>query len=1064
MSEDAEISFKASYATGQSVIIPVAMIAPLILIVLPLLLIFTILSAFGKPQDPMLYLFLGFTIFLPYLAFFYGKPWKKFGSFHRPRKLIVANQTHFEETKRVKPIIEPRVRRNFKREKETLRPAENTVHLAEMLRFKKDGLDFGAYLQENSLKELVVVWVFECEGISYSLSEEQYNAIGKKIENGLSDFSRSASPETITLDAEVRSGCVEQLAATQSMRNARALPPEHLFILDGIDDRTKDLTVDGRIAPRHLRIYATTNLSLLGYSFEDMELLDRLNAFLEQQFSALKPTDNVDKELRDRLELAYEQGFKKWRRFIETKLELTIQTLSVKDAWQIAWDEMNSGPAPVPNRLTTLSDDGLTRHRSGDPRLLASLLFPCGEPTLGKDFVYLPGRKEYLGMCVMTKFPNRTWSRRQRKEQFLYGSAAINNPNVLNTRILVQLSTVDPSQAQFAANWKVKTENSAKDWNNKRRIKDVPSEVMFEEAEEVARSQKKGATSIKWAWVAMVSRPSISQLNDAIASLIEHSSFSGNIILREKCYCDELWLSAMPALSAHKILQKTVKPATQFSSFERRLENDAAAAAGVLPIMKEQKLHHKGYQLISRLKEPIYLDPCGKRPHLNFIINGEKGSGKSKMVQGLGENLLMQGGRLLIIDGARSDGSGSFDEWARFEPNAAYFNPNRDAYNIFDAVDQRYLTPFNPEDPESLDVWGTIEGFLIQSLTELSYQGTNPEIASKYKDLHSYFVGEFYQNDEIQRLRNEAFDGGIKSAPWAGIPDEITESKLKEQQFSFSRDRRLLPVSMPTLHHYHDFLFLENLPVHVRKYVDPEILLKTKGAIYSLLRQRLGRAIARPTNVNFDEANLIVYAMSAIREEDMLPLGIAMTGSILAQTNKIGLKGLILEEAALNLRHKVLSLIAAEGWAQGRKRNQHNIVVSQDIAPIVNSPAGNDIIKNSEVVIVGAIVPAAVDLISETCKIPKDALIECTQASFFPKDEEFGRNFLISTKQGHLFATDYPDFRSLFMVMNEASELDLKAQMKAQYPDNKFVRIDAGAKILRSQSIHGKRDGNTTRV
>jgi hypothetical protein len=40
------------------------------------------------------------------------------------------------------------------------------------------------------------------------------------------------------------------------------------------------------------------------------------------------------------------------------------------------------------------------------------------------------------------------------------------------------------------------------------------------------------------------------------------------------------------------------------------------------------------------------------------------------------------------------------------------------------------------------------------------------------------------------------------------------------------------------------------------------------------------------------------------------------------------------------------------------------------------------------------------------------------------------------------------------MVMNEADELDLKAQMKAQYPDNKYSMIDAGAKILRSQSIH----------
>jgi hypothetical protein len=1023
MSDRTEITFKAAYSRKQKALIPVDLILPAALIVFAATIPFVLFSAMGMKQDPFLYFILGFIALSAYIMLLYGKPWKKLGKIHRPKKLVVANET--TPAKGIKPPVGARKRKKLNKQVEVVHPIEDLVHLAKLLRFRLEGQDFGAYLQQNASGQLVVVWVFDCAGVPYSLSDEQYNAMAQKIQEGLADFSRSSTMDTITLDAEIRADCTSALSQTQKLREKTSVP-EDLFILDGIDARTKDLTQSGLIAPRSLRIYATTNLSQLDCVGDDLDLSDRLSALIDK---TLKSSEETQKELQEQLLMAYHQGFKRWKRLIERKLELSIKTFSIKDVWQIAWNEVNLGEAPVPNNTVTFSEQGLTFHESTDTRRLASLLFQDGPPTLGKDFVYLPGRKEYLGFCVMVKAPNRLWWSDDRKGQLAYGSAAINNPSALNTRILVQLSAVNPEKDQFAADWRVKSENSVQDWHRKRGTIDVSSNVMFKDAEEAAKAKKKGVASIKWAWVAMVSRPSYQQLDDAISSFTEHSSFSGKIVLREQGYCDEMWLESVPSLIAHKMLQKNSKGKNPFCTFERRLQDDTPFAVGVLPIMKEHKIHRKGYQMISQLKEPVYVDPCGKRPHLNYIILGEKGSGKSKLVQGLGKNLMMQGGRLIIIDGARSDGSGSFDAWTRYEPNAAYFNPNRDAYNIFDAVDRRYLMPFDPEDPDSLDVWGGIEGFLISSLSELSYQGSNPEIAAKFRQLHSYFVGEFYRDPEIMRLRDAAFDDGFSSEAW--------------QQ-------------MPTLHHYLDFLDIDNLSPKVREYVDPEIFTKAKAALYSLLQQRLGKAIARPTNVNFDDAKLIVYAMSAIREEDMLPLGIAMTGSILAQTNKPGLKGLVLEEAAINLRHKVLSLVAAEGWAQGRKRNQHCFCVSQDIAPIVESPAGNDVIKNSPIIVVGAIVPAAVDLISETAKISHEALVQCTEASFMPKDDEFGRNFLISTKEGHLFATDYPDFRSLFMVMNEANELDLKAQMKILHPDNKYAMIDAGAKVLRGQSIHAK--------
>jgi hypothetical protein len=278
------------------------------------------------------------------------------------------------------------------------------------------------------------------------------------------------------------------------------------------------------------------------------------------------------------------------------------------------------------------------------------------------------------------------------------------------------------------------------------------------------------------------------------------------------------------------------------------------------------------------------------------------------------------------------------------------------------------------------------------------------------------------------------------SKAWTGLKDDGTRDPF---------------LGMPTLHHYLRNLEVKNLPQDVQQYVDLDILKKARGALYSWLQLPLGQAIARPTNVDFGRAQLIIYAMNAIREDEMLPLGIAMSGSILAQTNKPGLKFIVFEECAINLQHSSLRLIAQEAAAQGRKKNQHCLFVSQDIGPFKDL---NDIMKNCPITIVGAIVPAAIDDISVECKIPREAVAKCAESSFIPKKEEFGRNFLIATKEGHLIATDYPDFRSLYLVMNEEHQVTFKSEMKALYPNQKGRQAFEGAKILRSKSIHAKNE------
>lgn len=1011
--------------------IPLAMLLPGAAITSVVLLVYLLLLTINLSPEPILWFLVWLALIIGYSIIFHGKPWKRFGQLHKPPKLVVSQPQVYEKPlDRLKPQV-GKVTINTRKKGEQLRDsAEDKVHLAEIVRFKLDGEDFGAYLLEDARGNCHIVWLFECEGISYSLTPQQYDAAAIKIQAALTDFSLTGTTETITFDACVRSSCVDEVEKVKAL--AKGAPKaEDRFVAKWIKERIEDLTRQGMHAPRYLRVYCTTNLSELHLQYEDDDLADKLMAWIENKIPGLKTPENIQAQLKEKLTQAYYDQYKKYKRILGDKMMLKVTSPSAQAAWQWAWSEVNEGVAPPPNSLLTLTSKNLIPHRSkSDVRLLASILLQNGAPFFDNKFVHLPGRGEYVGAAVMVATPNRKWvpaeNPKARQEQLFYASEVINDSATVNTRLLAQYSAVSVGSERFAAMMRTRSENSVKLNNEKLQKKDVASETFMAESVEAEASLLKGNALIYCAVVALVYRRSVPELDDAMARLCEHSAYNGRIMLREKGYCDRLWLDAIP-LVADKLLQKNNEYRV-LCQHERRLKNEVAAMVGLAPLMKEQPVHDRGVQLVSKLRSPVFINPLGEDPYIHMIFAGANGAGKSVFTQAIGQYTCAMGGKTMIVDGSRADGSGSYREWVRFR-GGSYFNPNRDFANVFDGVDRRKLVPIEQDDKDALDLWGTFESFLCNALTDLSYKGLDPERRSKVYNMNTNLVSEFFEWDQIRNRRAHAFDHGIGTTAWQ---------------------------NMPTLKDYVAFMSRQNMPEYARKAYSEEFISEYQSNLASLLLTRVGKAISSPTNFDGD-APLLVYALGGITNaEDMLPLAIATQGNLLVQLEKPGLKTFVLEEASVNLQFPSLCIIPKIGWAKGRKLDLHCVLVSQGMETVMNSIAAADIKDNTFLKVVGRIANTGVPHLSKSLDIPEEILWQCTQGEFFPGREMFARHFLIDYLGNYTFANYFTDFASLGLTMNAGEEQRLKDEFQALYPDDKYRRITEIANHLRSKSIHAK--------
>ena len=939
--------------------------------------------------------------------------YKYFSKFFVPPEVVVTNTVNYRAPNRLKRKIGT-VKMLRKGKKQSATPMEDLIDLAEITWFNLRGYNFGAFLNELPDGSRELVWVFALKGISYSLTNAEYAAISESIQLGLRDFSRIAGPECMTLYGSVMADCTEQEIKMAALI-AGAKTPEDRFIQTQRLKRIKRLTQLGRHCPQNLIVCCTTKLDLASAQLNQSSPLEVIIQRLENLLKREDAAANLNRNLEVMLLDSFERGFLPYLDFLTDRMKFAVEPLTAQGCWQWAWERVNTGPAPSVNSMLILTEKGLEVRRRKGPSL-ASLLFRAGDPSLKNDHVGLPGKNQLVGGMVMDKPPKREWLSDHISELLMFGSEALMHPKTVNVEVICQFTAVPRFQANLKAQVRTRQSNSFRLFNKENDRTDVGSDEIYKDSVRAERDLVRGEEQVRAAYMVLLYRKSERTLAQAIRQFSTLPPFSGQILSREASYFAQLWLDSLP-FNRHRIL---AGGGFSFNRFERRFTDNSQPMVSLLPMAKEMELYPNGFEFITPTRAPLYFDPLGAEPHNHCLINGFTGAGKTAVLQALADYAKAQSAKIMIVDGTKGDGAGSYRDWVKFH-NGAYFNPVEDASNPFEGFDFRLHEPDSEEFKFRLT---TFTNFLTEAMTDLSYVGDSPSRLSKTLNIHTFCVDAFLADPDIQARRDRAFDGGMGSEAWDDFP---------------------------TMRDYLNFLVVENLRSSARTTEYLDCLDEAKTELEALMLRPEGRAISRPSTFDSD-ADLLVYGIGNFSSDAKTkPYILAAQANVLAQALKPGKIYCIFEEISISITCRPVAAFIADAWARGRKMDLWCVGVGQGVGPIEKSIAADSVFVNTRTYITGFITTDSIPALGRR-NIPEELLMQCTRESFFRPKKEYARRYLISQSNTHVFGDYFADFVSMAQIGNTGPENELREQYLAQYP-NKYEAYLKLAAHLEKDSI-----------
>jgi hypothetical protein len=294
----------------------------------------------------------------------------------------------------------------------------------------------------------------------------------------------------------------------------------------------------------------------------------------------------------------------------------------------------------------------------------------------------------------------------------------------------------------------------------------------------------------------------------------------------------------------------------------------------------------------------------------------------------------------------------------------------------------------------------SFDGFLAQTIESLIPLG----------------IKAFYDDPDIQRRFVEAKKGGLGSAAWENTPT------LVDMERFFDTDH----ISLG----YED----ENVD---------------KALNYIRLRLQywqassIGEAICKPSTFETD-SQLITFALTNLQSsKDAEVFGmsayIAASRQSLASPNSV----FFMDEASVLLRFPALSRLVGRKCATARKSGCRIILAAQDVISIAKSEAGEQILQNMPLRLIGKIVPGAANSFCEILGIPREIIDK--NETFTPNIQQLYTLWLLDYNNKYIRCRYYPSYPLLALVANSREEQAKRDEFKEKYQD-KFEWIAAFSK------------------
>lgn len=883
------------------------------------------------------------------------------------------------------------------------RGIESECPLICMVNYKLKGQEVGAYLLKYE-GEYQIVFGFDVIPISTSLPVARYSKLSNRIGGGIDALPLG---EKATFVAANFADCSSRIAELKRLQQ-QAPTPELKYLMSWDISRLEGLTLTSRHNPKTLKFYGSHSLGSSAYKPADwleQQIYNLIKLFQLSKIFTRSETSVSQAELLEMLLSAYERGFFGWLLNLQRRMGMKVRPFSAHQLWEIDWPKTNRGKAPIIPQVLEVTERGL-KWIVNSQKDIKTWLFWQGGPKTDYQWLWFPGKQEYVTAMVMDEIPDKSWKGERAEYDQLQD--AVHALNVTpNSEIVCQLRDVSQRAAQEKQAQLAQQAFSSIQEQEKKGRQSLSGNFRLTEYEETYNDLKAGQEVVSFGWVSLLYRKSQPAL-----SLAAHQYsylFEENTVSRDRGYALQLWKECQPWAWNPLLLNPS----------NRRLHSTTDAVRGFLPLMLPHSVDRQGIEFIEpESKTPLYVD-LFRRP-LHFIVTGGTGSGKSVLTwSAIIFPALARGFQVSIVDNTRADGSGTFSAPAKFV-GGVYYDVLKESHNLYETPDWRRLD--KAEEKRKL-----FEDNLLDLVLGLSIAAdADTQRRSKCKKVHQICFAKFWKSEQIQQRYEFAHDGGFGSTAW---------------------------LEMPTLVDYlNSFLTVESLPDTTAEY--EEIVTEMRLNLTALVSDpKKFNALCRPSTFRSNNP-LIVYALSNLKDdEEASPFAASAHSSAIARALQYPKNLFFADEGSTIIKKPSFGGAMGALYSQGRKSDIWVGLAGQTLKTINESPAARDILDNVGVHFVGNINDGAIPILQAE-GIPLH-LLEKAATEFEIDPSEFCSRWIVRHKKQAWIGDYYPSFANLALSMNFADEEQLKEEFGQRYP-NKYESLSKLSAYLKSKSLEAE--------
>ncbi|PSB02764.1 hypothetical protein [Merismopedia glauca] len=899
----------------------------------------------------------------------------------------------------VKNKVKPRVKRVKERsqsgQNNTFVPFENYLDLVAVVDFQVEDRSIGAYLlQKNDQWRLI--FGFEYVPFHSTPLEESGSQAFWIIQEALKEILPGESLRWVM-------GCYrddsEAQAKLQEMGSSCTLPVARL-LLKSQQKRIAELTTSGQRKVWRHYVFASYTLDPKNSGSKPTFWAKAINYALGL-FNSLKGSDYREEYrsfLIDLLNEAFFQGFERWQ-LILAKAGIKATPLPHHAMWNYAWQKFHhpgSTPEPCPHVLIFHKQGGkidLEEFMVGSSHICTSLIQAdaCPKHKQMREAVFVKGK--YCATLVLD-VPHRDFGTPDRALVWLWNK--LSGELVYDTELYAEITKVNVLAFQDNLDRLSNHSRANISWAaQKAGARNVRAETDFENVLDAQKELYSGAIPIKLAFVLVVYRDSLRDLDKACALLKD--SFDTSKFSRNTETCWSSWLDTLP-FNLRRLL------ASSSLVTERRPTVPSEVLPALLPLAAPRDIDSEGVEFISfKGGKPLFVNPFGRQAE-NVLILGQRGSGKSVLFNHFVFQALAQGIPGTIIDIPGKNGSTYKPLVEALGEEGAYYDTSRSSLNFMEPPDLRGFT--REEREYRMTTWRAFPQAMISAISMAGLD--DPALNQRVDTLVAQILDIFLSDSEIIARYNAAFAGGWKSQAWQDIP---------------------------TFRDFLKFATKENLNLDSFGALDDKALNQIQVQGKSLLIQDslLGRHLCRPSSCS-PTPQLIVFAIQGLISDYEFVLAALNVQAACSRISLSHTRSFIgYDEISVLFRYAPISLFAAQRSATSRKDGVSLIFAGQDPNQVLSAAGAPQIMQSVQYKFIGRLEPTGAEACHHSLGFPKEIISHNISEDFMPNFRDFSTQWLFTVSGQYWFVRYFACQIALGLGANNPDEIAARERIRQKY-------------------------------